>query len=171
MQTPGSHHDLNLPQNPPNGIFVTSLVQTTKEFSLSVSDITAPHGYTVDEWLVLRAIQHGDGSFVSQISDASGCAGAALTRAVDKLVSNGLVYREASQIDRRKVVVFITEAGREVCEEINSRILKLEDSIQHALLNAGLSSQAFTGLLEALGSLTSPSTQQVRSTFQESIVR
>ncbi|NLZ97202.1 MAG: winged helix-turn-helix transcriptional regulator [Micrococcus sp.] len=171
MQTPGSHHDLNLPQNPSNGILVTSLVQTTKEFSSSVSDIIAPHGYTVDEWLVLRAIQHNDGSFVSQISDASGCAGAGLTRAVDKLVSNGLVYREASQSDRRKVVVFITEAGREVCEEINSRILKLEDSIQHALLGAGLSSQAFTGLLEVLGSLTSPSTQQVRSTFQESIVR
>ncbi|MDN5815712.1 hypothetical protein, partial [Yaniella sp.] len=61
--------------------------------------------------------------------------------------------------------------GREVCEEINSRILKLEDSIQHALLGAGLSSQAFTGLLEVLGSLTSPSTQQDRSTLQESIVR
>lgn len=171
MQTPGSHHDLNLPQKPSNGILVTSLVQTTKEFSSSVSDIIAPHGYSVDEWLVLRAIQHHDGSFVSQISNASGCTGAGLTRAVDKLVSNGLVYREASQIDRRKVVVFITEAGREVCEEIDSRILKLEASIRQALLNAGLSSRAFTGLLEVLGSITSPSTQQHRSTLQESVVR
>ncbi len=171
MQTPDSHHDHNLPQKPSNGILVRAFVQTTKEFSSSVSDITSTYGYSVDEWLVLSAIQHNDGSSVSQISDASGCTGAALTRAVDKLVSNGLVHREVSQIDRRKVVVFITEDGLEVHEAINSRILKLEDSIQHELLNAGLSYQTFTGLLEALGSLTSPSKQEYLSTLQESAVR
>lgn len=170
MQTPGSHHDLNLPQNPSNGILVTSLVQTTKEFTSSVSEIIAPQGYSVDEWMVLRAIQHNDGSSVSQISDASGCAGAALTRAVDKLVANGLVYREASQVDRRKVVVFITEVGGDVHETINNEVLKLEGSMQQALVHAGISPQAFTGLLESLKDLTSPSVREDFSTFEDSAV-
>lgn len=165
MQTSGSHHDPKLP--PINGILVTSLLQTTKEFSSSVSDITAPYGYSVDEWLALRAIQHDNGCSVSQISDASGCTGAALTRAVDKLVANGLAYREVSQIDRRKVVVFITETGREFANLINDRIVELEAAIRHTLLNAGLTSEAFTEILEALGGLASVSAHEQRSSFQE----
>lgn len=167
MQTSGNHHGPNLPPNSSSAILVTSLLQTTKDFSSSVSDIIAPHGYSVDEWLALRAIQHDDGCSVSQISDASGCTGAALTRAVDKLVANGLVYREVSQIDRRKVVVFITDAGRDVADAIHRRIFDVESSIQDALSNAGLSAEAFTSLLDALGGLASFSTQEHHSTLQE----
>lgn len=169
MPTSGNRQVLNPSGHLSNGILVTSLLQTTKKFSAAVANIIVPHGYSVDEWLVLRAIQHDDGCSVSQISAASGCSGAALTRAVDKLVMHGLVYREASQIDRRKVVVFITKAGRKVSDAINTDVIKLEDALQHTLLNAGLSSEAFTEVLKALGGLPALSQEDPSSLQNPSI--
>src|SRR5699024_9789668 len=98
-------------------------------------------------------------------------SGAALTRAVDKLVMQGLVYREGSQIDRRKVVVLITKAGRKVSDAINTDVIKLEDALQHTLLNAGLSSDAFTEVLKALGGSPALSQEHPSSLPNPSIAR
>lgn len=157
MPTSVRHHDHDMSSKDKNGSLVTLLAQTTKEFSASVSNVVSQQGYTLDEWMVLHAIKGQDGSSISEISDASGCYGATLTRVVDKLVANGLVYREASQIDRRKVVVFIADHGRRVHSTINGQMLQLENSVADVLERVGLSSANFTDLLESLQNLPTPS--------------
>lgn len=151
----GQNHNISLEHE--NGSLVTLLVQTTKEFSASVADVVSRQGHTLDEWMVLHAVANENGSSVSQISVASGCHGATLTRVVDKLVANGLVYREASQVDRRKVVVFIADHGRRVHSAIDSQLRQLQDSVAEVLEQAGLSAVQFTELLTALQKLPAPS--------------
>ncbi|MCS5480845.1 MarR family transcriptional regulator [Corynebacterium sp. YIM 101645] len=125
-------------------------MHTTKNLSAMVADVVAEHGFTLDEWMVLDAIRRNDGSAMSQISTASGCAGASLTRAVDKLVTGSLVYREASQVDRRKVEVFISDRGRDAHQELREQLRDLDERVEKMTSVSGISREALVELCGAL---------------------
>jgi MarR family transcriptional regulator, organic hydroperoxide resistance regulator len=129
---------------------VTVLVHTTKNLSAVVAEVVGEHGFTLDEWMVLDAIRRNDGSSMSQISRASGCSGASLTRAVDKLVTGSLVYREASRVDRRKVEVFIGDRGRAAHRELRACLGDLEDTIEKMTSASGISRETLVELCGAL---------------------
>lgn len=129
---------------------VTVIVHTTKNLSAMVAAVVGEHGFTLDEWLVLDAIRRNQGSAMSQISAASGCAGASLTRAVDKLVAGSLVYREASQVDRRKVEVFISDRGRDMHQQLREQLRNLDERVGKMASASGISREALTELCGAL---------------------
>lgn len=129
---------------------LTLIVHTTKKMGAAVADTVGQKGLTLDEWMVLDAIHRHDGVAMTQVSAASGCQGATLTRAVDKLVNNALVYREASPLDRRKVIVFISELGRMKHAEVAAKLAGLEGSAAQVLEEVGLSLQEFAVLMRGL---------------------
>lgn len=129
---------------------ITVLVHTTKNLSAMVAAVVGEHGFTLDEWLVLDAIRRNQGSAMSQISAASGCSGASLTRAVDKLVAGSLVYREASQVDRRKVEVFISDRGRGMHQQLREQLRNLDERVGKMASASGISREALTELCGAL---------------------
>lgn len=143
-----SHHELES--------LVTLLVHSTKAVTAVVGDIAASHNFTLDEWMVLDAIFHHNGVSMTQIALASGCQGATLTRAVDKLVSASLVYREASASDRRKVVVFIADQGRDIHAEVRRSLREIEESAHNTLATAGLTPGDFAELMRALAHPDTP---------------
>lgn len=136
-----------------NESLITLIVHNTKLFNAMVTDLVAGQGFTLDEWMVLDALHRNDGVAMTQISARTGCYGATLTRAVDKLVAGSLVYREASPTDRRKVVVFISDRGREVHEKVRAALTGVEESASQALATAGLSRQAFAELVGAMATI------------------
>lgn len=132
---------------------VTIAVQDVKSFTTLLGTVVAQHNFTLDEWMVLDAITRNDGAAMTQIAAASGCQGATLTRAVDKLVSAALVYREASPVDRRKVVVFMSDRGRDVHDQVHSSMATLETAARQAVMEAGLTPEKFLDLMHTLAHL------------------
>lgn len=132
---------------------VTIAVQDVKSFTTLLGTVVAQHNFTLDEWMVLDAITRNDGAAMTQIAAASGCQGATLTRAVDKLVSAALVYREASPVDRRKVVVFMSDRGRDVHDQVHSSVATLETAARQAVMEAGLTPEKFLDLMHTLAHL------------------
>lgn len=128
-------------------------VQDAKSFTTLLGTVVAQHNFTLDEWMVLDAITRNDGAAMTQIAAASGCQGATLTRAVDKLVSAALVYREASPVDRRKVVVFMSDRGRDVHDQVHSSVATLETAARQAVMEAGLTPEKFLDLMHTLAHL------------------
>lgn len=118
-----------------------------------VAEVVGEHGLSLDEWMVLDAILRNDGSAMSRISAVSGCSGASLTRAVDKLVTGSLVYREASQVDRRKVEVFISDRGRAMHRELQAHLGELDERVEKATSASGISREALVELCGALREL------------------
>lgn len=57
----------------------------------------------------------------------------AITNRIDRLVERGLVRRERSTVDRRSVVVGLTEAGRALVEQVAPGHLATEEAILAAL--------------------------------------
>jgi DNA-binding MarR family transcriptional regulator len=71
-----------------------------------------PEGCDLDEWRVLNLLSEGTGFPMAAVADCVGMRPPALTRLVDRLVANNLVYRRIDLEDRRRVRIFLTPRGK-----------------------------------------------------------
>lgn len=69
---------------------------------------------------VLLELEHGSGCALKDLQAALGVDKAALSRAVEYLVKDGLVTRKPNPGDRRAVVIDLTAAGRKRVADINA---------------------------------------------------
>lgn len=88
-------------------------------------DITTPQMICVYE------LMRNDGLTLSQLSKAVNIGTSTVTGIVDRLESKGLLTRQRSQLDRRKVLLRLTEAGRRIIRQAPSLLQdKLSDALQ-----------------------------------------
>ncbi|MBW0294648.1 hypothetical protein ATN37_01970 [Rhodococcus sp. MH15] len=93
---------------------MTSLTAIGSEFNLTADDV-----------LVLDALaRHGNQS-MAELSRHAVTSGATLTRSVDRLVSQALVYREVSAEDRRRVEVHLSGRGAETQQALTAQLADL----------------------------------------------
>jgi DNA-binding MarR family transcriptional regulator len=74
-------------------------------------------GITAPQLIVLRAVNANDGLTASEVARAVSLSQATITIIVSRLEERGLLARERSSVDRRRVHVSLTPAGREVLAE------------------------------------------------------
>lgn len=70
-----------------------------------------PHGVTLGMWYFLRVLWHQDGVTQSDLSRSIGTMEPTTLSAIASMERNGLVRRERDAIDRRRILVFLTEKG------------------------------------------------------------
>ncbi|NGM72699.1 MarR family winged helix-turn-helix transcriptional regulator [Sphingobacterium sp. SGL-16] len=74
--------------------------------------IATQYGFTQAAGYILINI-HREGTPVSQIANSTGVKTTSLSRVLANLESLGFIYREASDVDKRSVKVFLTPLGVE----------------------------------------------------------
>jgi DNA-binding MarR family transcriptional regulator len=74
-------------------------------------------GITAPQLIVLRAVSAKDGLTASEVARAVSLSQATITSIVSRLEERGLLARERSSVDRRRVHVSLTQAGRDVLRE------------------------------------------------------
>jgi DNA-binding MarR family transcriptional regulator len=74
-------------------------------------------GITSPQLVVLGAVNANDGLTATEVANAVSLSQATITTIVSKLEERGFLKRERSTVDRRRVHVSLTEAGREVLAE------------------------------------------------------
>ena len=75
-----------------------------------------PAGISVPQFRVLGFIKHHPGASLSMVAEHIGLTLPSMSTAVDGLVKRGLVEREPSSEDRRRVSLTMTDEGREAFE-------------------------------------------------------
>ena len=70
-------------------------------------------GLTAPQILLLQAIRKLEGAAIRQLADEVSLSQATVTNILDRLEKRGLVRRERSTIDKRRVHVHLTESGIE----------------------------------------------------------
>jgi len=80
---------------------------------------------TWDEVYMLQLLSRQQGIQVSVLSRQLKLPDFVTSRMITKLVKDGLVKRKASEIDRRAVLVYITEKGKAKVEEIEEYNFKV----------------------------------------------
>ncbi|MHA3024290.1 MarR family winged helix-turn-helix transcriptional regulator [Mycobacterium sp. BMJ-28] len=81
----------------------------TEVFSTGLLDAEVS---SVEGWRVLGVLRGGDGFTMSDIAAGMSVAPPTLTRIVDKLVDGGFVVRRVDAMDRRRVLVYLSQKGK-----------------------------------------------------------
>ncbi|GAA4397539.1 MarR family winged helix-turn-helix transcriptional regulator [Tsukamurella soli] len=105
---------------------------------LDAAIVTCLGDQGVGRWHVLDAIVGESGLAMSQLAEATVLNGASLTRLIDALIADNLVFRKVDDLDRRRVLVFPTRRG----------------VAEHERMSAALVDGGLAGLAEASSDIT-----------------
>jgi DNA-binding MarR family transcriptional regulator len=81
----------------------------------------AAEGVTLEQWRILRALSDGHGHSMSDLAETVLMPHPTLTKAVDRLVDDALVYRRQDTADRRRVAVYLSGLGRDMVARLDRR--------------------------------------------------
>ena len=102
-------------------------------------------GLTEQQWRVLRVLWETDDMTIKDLADLTLIAAPSLVGIVDRLERDGLVTRQRSTTDRRKVNVLVTTAGSELEDRIMPRVASAYVELKQSV-DAETWSQVLVGL-------------------------
>ncbi len=105
------------------------LYQTEQHRRAMAADLLARHGLTFAKWVAMISLRRFGDLSMTRLAKLAATDRTTLTRAIDSLITDGLVARQASPSDRRIVVVCLTDAGRTLLEAIRAEIRPLNRDI------------------------------------------
>ncbi|MGE2733943.1 MarR family winged helix-turn-helix transcriptional regulator [Mycolicibacterium vaccae] len=104
------------------------LVRITQYVESAVGRVLAESGLKIEDWRVLDELASRRGVPMTDLAQATLITGPTLTRTVDRLVSQGLIYRTADAADRRRVLVALTPRGRTLRNRLTGAVADAEQS-------------------------------------------
>lgn len=90
----------------------------------SAQRILNPYDITIEQWGILSRLYEEEGCNQKELAEKNLKDQAALTRILDLLEKKQWVYRARSEHDRREFLLFITDAGRELCQTVIPALLQ-----------------------------------------------
>ena len=105
------------------------LYQTEQHRRAMAADLLARHGLTFAKWVAMISLRRFGNLSMTRLAKLAATDRTTLTRAIDSLIADALVAREASPSDRRIVVVCLTDSGRTLLEAIRAEIRPLNRDI------------------------------------------
>ncbi|UTV28749.1 MarR family winged helix-turn-helix transcriptional regulator [Photobacterium atrarenae] len=121
-----------------------ALRQIIRAIDLHSRKLNKVAGLTGPQLVLMRAIRDSGEVTIRQLSNNTNMSQATATTILDRLEKRGLVIRERSKLDKRKVHAYLTEQGKEALaqapmllqESFISRFQQLEDWEQSLLLSS-----------------------------------
>lgn len=101
--------------------------------SRRVEEVTAERGLTADLWYVLDEVTRSDGVAMSDLARRLGIPAPTLTKLVDRLVTDALVFRLADQTDRRRVLVHASRRGDDIHRLLRPDVKTAESTFRQEL--------------------------------------
>jgi DNA-binding MarR family transcriptional regulator len=105
------------------------LAQANREINRQLESRLAKEGVPVEQWRILKVLFNGNGRSMGELAEAVLLNHPTLTKMVDRMVSDTLVYRVQDPTDRRKVLMFISDRGKVLCRKLNSLAVDQEEHI------------------------------------------
>lgn len=121
-------HDLDTPDEP--GL-VAKVVRLNLLVTKALDDIAGRAGISLADYLVLGVVRRSpEGrSTPTRICEVLRRTTGGMTLTIDRLESAGWLTRSADPTDRRRVVVGLTDAGRDLAIRVNDAMHEWEDSL------------------------------------------
>lgn len=117
-------------ENPPiTEHLVYLLAQANREINRQLATRLSKEGVPVEQWRILKILSDGDGHSMGELAEAVLLNHPTLTKMIDRMVSDTLVYRAQDPKDRRKVLMFITGGGKVLCKRLNSLVVRQEEQV------------------------------------------
>jgi DNA-binding MarR family transcriptional regulator len=112
---------------------VVRVMNLYRSFQRQADTALAPLGLELYEYDVLSALRRQGGPFelaASALAYQTGLSTGAMTNRVDKLEARGLVQRRHDKVDRRAVMVSLTDKGKRAIDDaIQLRLTAADDAL------------------------------------------
>jgi DNA-binding MarR family transcriptional regulator len=108
------------------------LAEAEQAVNRGLAEALAADGMTVEQWRILRALSDGHGHSMGELALAVLMPHPTLTKAVDRLIDDALVYRRQDDADRRRVAVFLADRGQELLRRLDRQAEEHHRSIEAA---------------------------------------
>jgi DNA-binding MarR family transcriptional regulator len=128
------------------------MYQTEQHRRALAADCIAQHGLNFGKWMTLASLARFGECSMTRLARLSASDRTTLTRSIDGLIRDGLVERGAQASDRRKVVVRLTQDGRELLARVADAIQPIHQEVCAELTEEELTNLA-TYLQKILGGL------------------
>jgi len=79
-------------------------------------------GLSLDAWRVMALLGDGAGHHMTELAEQAFLPPATLTKLMDHLVEDGIVYRRIDDIDRRRIRAHLTPRGKRLHQRIGERV-------------------------------------------------
>jgi MarR family transcriptional regulator, transcriptional regulator for hemolysin len=99
---------------------VTQLIETSRFLRNYVDHRAKSRGTTRAQWIVLFRLREQEGLSQVDLADVLELQPISLVRLLDRLVEHGLVERRSDPRDRRANRLFLTAAGRQLADDLDS---------------------------------------------------
>jgi MarR family transcriptional regulator, organic hydroperoxide resistance regulator len=106
-----------------------SWLQISKFYDKMAED----YGVSLSMAFVLIALSEEEGTPVTKVAPRIGMEPNSLSRILKKLVEDGLIQKKETKKDKRKVLLLLTEKGKQMREIALRAVFKLESSLQKRL--------------------------------------
>ena len=99
---------------------VSQLVETSRLLRNYIDHRAKTRGTTRAQWIVLFRLRDQEGLSQVDLADVLELQPISLVRLLDRLVEHGLVERRSDPKDRRANRLFLTRAGRQLADDLDS---------------------------------------------------
>lgn len=123
---------------------LVALRRTIRATDIHSRKLARETGLTTPQLVVVRAVARSQGPTVSEIARTVSLSQATATTLLNTLETKGLISRQRSEEDRRRVYVHLTDAGKALLEtapeplqeQFSARFRSLESWEQHQLVSS-----------------------------------
>jgi len=94
------------------------LAQANREISRQLDGRLRQEGVPVEQWRILTILSSDKGLSMGELAEAVLLNHPTLTKMLDRMVSDALVYRAQDPGDRRKVLLYLSDRGKTLAKRI-----------------------------------------------------
>lgn len=94
-----------------------SLRQVIRAIDIHSKQLSRESGLTGPQLIVIKKISELDGPMAKQVAQEINLSPATVTSIIDRLEARNLVKRQRSQIDKRKVELYLSDAGKVLLQD------------------------------------------------------
>lgn len=105
------------------------LSHAERHITRELARILEADGFAIEQWRAIALLADGNPHSMSEIAEYALASAPSLTRMVDRMVADNLVYRKADPRDRRRVLVHISPRGQARHRQIADRIEAEQEAI------------------------------------------
>lgn len=131
-----------------------------------LATVLTEEGCSVEQWRVLSIAADGEGHPMTEIAEYALMPAPSLTKLVDRMVADNLVYRRPDPNDRRRVLLHLSDRGRILHQRTAHRVQAEQTRLLEAIDDHGELTRALSFLTVALGekpSITGRKTERASS--------
>jgi MarR family transcriptional regulator, organic hydroperoxide resistance regulator len=124
------------------------LAQANREINRQLDALLRAEGVPVEQWRILKVLSDGSGRSMGELAEAALLNHPTLTKTIDRMVADSLVYRISDPDDRRKVLIFCSDRGKTLARRLAPLALSQESKIVESY--GGKATTQLKRLLETL---------------------